>query len=194
MSRTLDSLSEALDWVETRWGEQRPAPIRLHRAHATEGALGAPSFTLAFQKALDESPRATTDAARTVSCHHPLLSVGKSMRDCPECFGTSVKDVRVQRFRYPMTLALSRVANALRPRQDRMPHPYRTLMALAEHGWDAHGAARSLDLSWDAAEAHFLRSIRQLHLWYAEAPVGSVSYVDKSESQRNAEDQTYTAA
>jgi hypothetical protein len=102
------------------------------------------------------------------------------------------KDVNVDRFRYPMSRALDRLANCLRPRKDRMPHPFATVMALAEHGWDAGSAARSLDLGRDAADAQFLRSLRQLHRWYEEGPVGQTRYLDKSEAQRNAE--SWTAA
>lgn len=182
---TLATLAEAIDWAASRWDGQRPAPIRLHRAHATDGALGAPAFTLAFERSLDESPRATSDAQRTASCHHPMLAVGKAPRDCPECFGLGVKDVRVDRYRYPMTLALSKLANSLRPR--RQPHPYALALALATHSWDWRVAARSLDLHPDLAEALFLRALRQLHGRYEEGPVGRVSYLDRSESQRNAE-------
>jgi len=73
-----------------------------------------------------------------------------------------------------------------------MPHPFATVMALAEHDWEVGAAARSLDLAYEVAEAQFLRSLRQLHRWYEEGPVGSTRYIDKSDSQRNAE--SWTAA
>src|SRR5712672_3017006 len=155
---TFASLSEAIEWAEARWSGQRPAPIRLHLAHSTEGALGAPAFTHSFAAALDGFVNETSAATQTVHCYHPMLLIGKSLRDCPECWGVGVKDVNVDRFRYPMTRALSRLANSLRSRVDRMPHPYLTVMTLAEHGWDAHATARSLDLPWEVAEAQCLRS------------------------------------
>jgi len=182
---SLATLVEAIDWLEERWGGQRPAPIRLHRAHATDGALGAPAFTLAFEKALDGSPSQTSDATRTAPCAHPMLGVGLPARDCPECYGLGVKDVQVDRYRYPMTLALAKLCNTLRPR--RQQHPYRLILSLADHGWDWRATGRSLDMHPDLAEALLLRAIRQLHSRYEEGPIGRISYLDKSESQQHAE-------
>jgi hypothetical protein len=181
---TFATISEAIDWASRHWDGQRPAPLRLHRAHATDGALGAPAFTHAFEKALTESPRATSDASRTVACGHPLLPVGLDARQCSECYGVGVKDVRVDRYRYPMTLALDKLSNALRPR--RQPHPFRLVMALADHGFDWRATARSLDMHPDLAEALLLRALRQLHGRYEEGPV-AVPWIDKSESQQRAE-------
>ncbi len=179
---TFAVLSEAIEWTEARWDGQRPAPIRLHRAHATDGALGAPAFTIAFESALDGSPRQTTDAVRTSPCGHPLLGVGMPARDCPECYGLGVKDVRSDRYRYPMTLALAKLSNTLRPR--RQPHPYMLVLSLADHGWDWRAVARSYDVHQELMEALLLRAIRQLHSRYEEGPI---PYIHKSESQQHAE-------
>jgi hypothetical protein len=178
---TFASLSEAIEWVEARWDQQRPAPIRLHRAHATDGALGAPAFTVAFAAALDGSPRSTVTDVRTVACFHPLLG-GKEGRDCPECYGHGLKDAKVDRYRYPMTLALSRLSNSLRPR--RQPHPYRLILSLADHGWDWRATSRAYDVHPDLMEALLLRALRQLHGRYEEGPV---PWIHKSESQQHAE-------
>ena len=178
------TLHDALRWAAERWDEQRPAPVRLHRAHSTEGALGAPMYTHAFAAALDGRPNAVTDATRTVPCYHPLLAAGLSPRDCPECTGYGVKDVRVERYRYPMTLALSRLTKTLRQR--RHPHPVRIVTALADHAWDAKATARSFDLPWDLAEALFLDALRKLHSRYEEAPVSKGGWVSLSDAQRNA--------
>jgi hypothetical protein len=190
----LATLPEAIAWAQSRWGNQRTVPVRLHEAHTTEGELGAPRFSHAFAAALDGSANATTSVEQSTPCAHPGRGIGQL---CPMCVihdsegkplvETNVYVRRVHRFSFPMTRALDRLANALRPARDRMPHPYRTVMALAGHGWDPHAAVRSLDLGWDAGEAHLLRSLRQLHRWYEEAPV-TTSYIDKSEAQRNAEE------
>jgi len=179
---TLGTLFDAITWTESRWDQQRPVPIRLHRAHSTDGELGAPAFTHAFATSLDASPHSITSAARTVSCYHPL-SV-KNPRDCPECYGIGLKETRTDHYRYPMTLALARLSNMLRPR--RQMHPFRLVMSLAEHGWVWQDAARSLGLYPDMAEALFLRALRQLHSRYQEGPV-TVSWLHKSESQQHAE-------
>jgi hypothetical protein len=182
---TFASLSEGIDWTRARWDQQRPVPMRLHEARTTEGALGAPPFTGAMHAALAGKPTSVTDALRTVDCYHPMLVKGMSPRDCPECYGLGLKDVRVDRFRFPMTLALHRLSKLLRQRRN--PHPYWLILALADHGWDAHAAARALDLHWTLAEPLFLRAVRQLHDQYQEAPLPRTSWVDKSEAQRNAE-------
>lgn len=181
---TFRSLSEAIEWTQARWDGQRPAPIRLHRAHATDGALGAPAFTAAFAAALDGSPRSTIDDVRTVACFHPMLRSDR-VSECPECYGHGLKDARVDRYRYPMTLALSRLSNSLRPR--RQPHPYRLVLSLADHGWDWHATARSYDVHDDLMEALLMRAMRQLHSRYEEGPV---AWIHKSESQQNAEQLT----
>lgn len=182
---TLATIADAIDWASARWDGQRTAPVRLHRAHATDGALGAPAFSLAFARSLDETPRATSAASRTVSCYHPMLATGMSPRDCPECLGLGIKDVAVDRYRYPMTLALSKLANSLRPR--RQPHPYALILALATHGWDWRSTSRALDMHPDLGEALLLRALRQLHGRYEEGPVGRISWIDKSDSQQQAE-------
>jgi hypothetical protein len=166
--------------------------MRLHTARTTEGALGAPPFTAAMHAALAGKPTSVTDALRTVDCYHPMLVKGMSPRDCPECYGLGLKDVRVDRFRFPMTLALDRLANSWIPkwlRRSGQPRAYHLVMSLAEHGWDTRKAARSMDLHWDVAEALFLRALRKLNDHYQEAPLPKVAYVDKSESQRQAENQ-----
>ena len=196
----LATLAEATEWARHRWANQRTVPLRLHDAHTTEGELGAPRFSGSFIATLDGSDNATENGQQSSPCAHPGRPVGQLCRMCviydkdgQPMVETGVYLRRVDRFRFPMTRALNRLANALRPPQDRMPHPYHTVMALASHDWDGRAAARALGLSWDAGEAHLLRSLRQLHRWYEEAPV-STSYIDKSESQRNAEQGASTAA
>jgi hypothetical protein len=182
---TFASLDEAIVWVRDRWDGQRTVPLRLHESRTTEGELGAPRFSHGFINALDGSPAAVSTEGRTQSCGHPLLA-GRPSRDCPECYGAGVKEVRLNLYRYPMTLALSRLARSL-PVNRRQPHPYLTIATLAEHDWDARSTVRSLAMSWDAGEAHLLRCLRQLHSRYQEGPVPRVGWVDKSDAQRSAE-------
>jgi hypothetical protein len=195
---TLATLTEALAWAETRWANQRTATIRLHEARTTDGALGGPRFTHAFAATLDGSDDATETAKHSVSCSHP----GKTGALCLMCaiydeqgqpiVESGVYNKTVVRFRFPMTRALSQLSGCLHP--PGTPHPYRTILMLANYGWDARAAADRLDLAWADAEAHFLRSLRQLHKQYQEAPMPSVSWVDKSDAQRNAEQETWTSA
>ena len=180
---TFLTIVDAIDWAVARWDGQRPAPVRLHQAHSVDGALGGLMFTHAFASALDGSPSVTSYATRSVPCYHPLAAT-RPARECPECFGIGVKDQRVDHYRYPMTLALSKLAKALRPR--RQPHPLALVLALADHGWDWRATSRSLDVHPDMGEALLLRALRQLHSRYAEGPV-RISWIDKSESQQHAE-------
>lgn len=181
---TLATLSEAIEWAERHWSEQRPVPVRLHQARTTDGALGGPMYTHAFAAALGGSVNTTTYVKASATCHHPMLRPGLPSRDCPECYGTAIKDVQVDRYAYPMSRALSKLSNVLRPR--RQPHPYRLVTALADHGWDARVTARSLDMHHDLAEPLLLRALRQLHSRYEASPV-RIPHHDKSESQQRAE-------
>lgn len=179
MRHGLRDLDVALSWIRDRWHGQRPIPLVLHQSHETEGALGAPPFTHRFQAALDGSAEAYATVTMTTQCGHPLLVRG-SDRDCPECFGAGIKNVRVDRYCYPMSRALSRLRGFRG-----QPHPVTTLLTLAEHGWDVTSTARTLGI--DAPR--ILRAIRQLHSQYEEGPITtqtSGSWVDLSEAQQNA--------
>lgn len=188
---TLDTLPAAIEWCAARWDRQRTVPLRLHESHTTDGELGAPRFTHSFMGALDGRPDQVVTDTRTQACGHPLLAGTQATRDCPECFGVGIKDVRSDLYRYPMTLALSRLARGLPPRRS-YPHPVVAVTTLAEHGWDARSAASSLGLGPDMAEAYLLLCIRRLHSRYQEGPIARVGWVDKSDAQRNAE--SWTAA
>lgn len=180
------TLSEAIEWAQAHWHEQRPAPIRLH-TRDNEG-LG-PFFTPAFTAALDGSAEMVSSMPRTESCYHPTIAAGMSPRDCRECLGVGVKDVRSDRYMYPMSRALVRTHNSLgSPRQ---PHPYHLILELVAHAWNPHHAAAALALNWDRAEALFLMALRRLHSHYSAGPVNTrtsaPSWTDKSDSQRAAE-------
>lgn len=188
---TFDTLSEAIDWASRHWANQRPLPLRLHEAHTTEGELGAPRFTHSFAGALDGSPSAVASMTLTVSCYHPTLARGQAVRDCRECDGSGVKDIRQDRYLYPMSRALARLAVAQPSRKH--PHPLILVLSLAGHNWDARLLARGFGLPWEMAEALLLMALRKLHGRYEDGPVdtrtygSSVSWVDKSDAQRMAE-------
>ena len=195
---TLATLSDAIDWVRDRWANQRAVPTRLHTREEEGVGLG---FTPAFRAALDGKPDTVIASTRTESCYHPLLSRGMSPRDCPECRGAGVKEVRSDLYAHPMTLALHRLRLGLASR--RHPHPYGLVIVLASHGWDARQAARALAIHWDRAEPLFLMALRRLHGHYAEGPVDTrsrtyasrtVSWLEMSDSNRAAIEAGETAA
>lgn len=184
MSRDLPTLELAIEWVNARWANQRAVPTKLHTRDEEGIGLG---FTNAFRAALDSQPDTVMSQSRTVECWHPLLPKGHAARDCPECIGTRVKEVRSDLYAYPMTLALNRLRNDIASR--RQPHPYGLVLVLASHGWLPQQAARALEIPWDRAEPLFLLALRKLHSRYQEGPVKttvSSSWVGFSDSQRNA--------
>ena len=191
------TLTDAIEWARDRWANQRAVPTRLHTREEEGIGLG---FTPAFRTALDGKPDTVIDQTRTVDCHHPLLPRGHAERDCPECNGHRVKEVRSDLYAYPMTLALHRLRNGLASR--RHPHPYGLVIVLASHGWLPRQAARALELPWERAEPLFLMALRRLHSHYAEGPVRTsrstvervTSWVDLSDSQRAAIEAGETAA
>lgn len=178
---SLPTLPEAIAWIESRWAGQRPVPMRLH-TRGTEGRftvqgaessrtygnagterLGSPPFSPAFMAALTGSAAATmTVTVTTVD-------------------DTGVSERSVDRYRYPMTLALKRLSRMPNPSDE--PHPYYVVVALAAYNWNIEMAARAFRIP----DATILRAIRQLHSRYEEGPIGRPSWVDKSESQQRAE-------
>jgi hypothetical protein len=151
---TFATLSEAIDWTREHWHAQRPVPIRIH-SHETEG-IGL-FYAPAFAAAMDGSPAASvTVTIPNQPCYHPTLVRGDSPFQCSECHGSGMKDHRTDRYLYPMSLALTRLATV--PPVRRHLHPYALVVALVSAGWDWRSAARSIDRSEDAAEALFLPS------------------------------------
>lgn len=197
----LATLDEAVVWARARWHQQRTAPLRLHQAHSTDGALGGPRFSATFIATLDSSPTAKERIIESITCGHPTRTHADLVagRFCSVCslldehgrpfVETGMYDRAVERYRYPMTQALSRLKSALSP--PGLPRPAATVMALASYGWDVSATLDHLNF---ASPEHILRCLRQLHHWYQEAPLPRVSHIDKSESQRNAEQETWTAA
>ncbi len=181
MKHPLRSLDDALDWLRDHWDEQRPAPIRLHEARTTDGALGGPRYSGAFAATLSWRPSDVRKVQVTAICGHPM-SHGRT-EDCPECSGSGVKDVEVDRYPYPMTTALARLAHVV---PGRHLHPVALVFLLAEHGWSYRLIRRLLPYPADLTEALTLRAIRQLHDRYEAGPVAKPGWTDLSESQQQA--------
>jgi hypothetical protein len=181
---TFASLSDAIDWAQPRW-QERPVPQRLHDWDL-DGEVGL-RYSAAFVRELHAHPGMTVEADVTESCYHPTLYRGDSPRDCPACLGAGVKTVRRERYRYPMWRAFNRLLrdHATRPH---LPGPAQCVVTLAGANWDGADTARRLALPWEVGEALLLLSLRKLHHYYAEAPLGRPSWVDKSQSQRDAEE------
>lgn len=178
----LPTLDVAVEWLRDHWDEQRPAPIRLHDARQTEGELGGLPYSGEFVAALSWSPGEVRRVSMTGLCPHPMTH-GRG-EDCPECQGTGVRDVTVDRYTYPMTMALARLAHVVAPRL--WPHPLAMIFTLAEHGWSTRLVRRLLDAPPDLFEVLMLRAIRQLHDRYQAAPIPKPGWVDLSDSQRSA--------
>lgn len=179
------TLADAIDWARPRW-QERPVPTRLHDRDL-DGQLGL-RYSHPFIRELDAHPGQFVETEITEDCYHPLLVRGDSPRDCRACLGAGVKTVRRVRYRYPMWRAFNRLLRDNAPRPH-LPSPAQVVVTLAGNDWNAPGAARSLALPWEVAEALLLMSLRKLHHYFFEAPVVS-SWVDKSDSQRSAEETT----
>jgi hypothetical protein len=202
----LASLAEAIAWIEAHWDGQRAAPLRLHvrgeegrftvqgsadtrtATYSIDDRLGSPPFSHAFMATLDGSAAATMVVTITTSCSHPGRIPGTACAMCAIYDGeghalteTGVYERDVERYRYPMTLALTRLANTLHP--PGQPHPYWLVVTLASSAWDADAVVNRLELGGEV-ETWLLRAIRQLHARYEE---GRVPYLEQSESQQRAE-------
>lgn len=170
----MSTLPDALDWLRARWDGQRTAPERIHAARVIDSG-GAPEWSPQFTNVLSWRPGQARRMEVTIGCGHPLNG-GKAYQ-CPECDGAGVKTVLSDRYLFPMTVALIRLRRA----QGR-PHPLRVVYALAFFGWRPEVVEQVTGC--DAATQ--LRAIRQLHGRYEAGPM-TLGWLDKSESQQNAE-------
>jgi hypothetical protein len=194
----LPTLASAIEWVRARWDDQRQAPLQLHEAHSVDGALGGLAFTPSFLAVLDGGPGDESSGEQVVECSHPVLQNGAEIRDCSECLGTGSRTIRVYRPKFPMTLALAKLRNAL-PMRRSFPHPAHGVVTLAMHNWDAQKTCEAFGLARETGEAYLLHILRMLHGRYQECPTSNRTYatrptmrydgptwIDMSESQQNA--------
>lgn len=163
-------LDTALDWLRDHWPEQREAPLRL-TVHDTEGELGGLAYSGAFAALLAWHPGQVRTVEATTICGHPLVH-GRT-DECPECWGVGVKTIQADRYTYPMTIALRRLA-AYNGRSALL------LVTLAVHGWSVEITCRLAA----TRPPRILAAVRQLHRWYQAGPV---PWIEKSESQQAAE-------
>lgn len=177
----LADLPTAIEWLREHWDGQREAPVRLHEAHTTDGALGGLRYSGAFTATLGWSSRTSVRTTVTQRCSHPMNS-GRE-RDCPECMGVGVKDVTVDRYPHPMSTALVELR-----KETTLPGfvpSLNVIYALASAAFRPRVAMQLLGLE---DEAILLRAIRRLFGKYQAGPVASVGWTDKSESQQMAEE------
>ena len=174
----LATLDDAIEWLREHWDNQRTAPTRLTQ-NDTEGALGGLRYSGAFSATLGWSPTAAHRVTFGVICSHPM-SRGRG-EDCPECQGAGVKDQTSDRYPYPMSSALHALRRVV-TRRGQIP-ALTVVYALATSAFRPKVA---LQLLPGADEAVLLGAIRQLFHHYQAGPVTTTSWVDLSDSQRQA--------
>ena len=174
----LATLDDALDWLRENWDNQRTAPTRLTQ-NDTEGELGGLRFSGAFSATLGWSPTAAHRVTFAAICSHPM-SRGRG-EDCPECQGAGVKDQTSDRYPYPMSTALHALRKVV-TRSGQIP-ALAIIFALASSAFRPKVAMQLLGTN---DEAVLLGAIRQLFHHYQAGPVITTSWVDLSDSQRNA--------
>jgi hypothetical protein len=161
----LETLPEALAWVEKHWSEQPAIPLRLHE-HGVQPAdlLGAPRMTAAFWRYLNLSGNAIESVSVTQACYHP-----RPGDPCPDCWNDGVVTVTRERFSYPMRAALEGLTND--------PAAYAVVVRLAQQGWQLGR------LSPERA----LTAIRKLYNRFSTTPIGRVpKWTELSESSQRA--------
>lgn len=193
----LPDLASAVEWCRDHWDEQRPVPTRLH-VQAT-GDDGAPRMSGAFASFLvrsdpPEKGETPTDLTLT-STREEVPCPLRLLPDCARCGGIGYTVHDVVTYAWPMSAALYRLQRV--PATSRgWPTPYVMIVQLASHGWHVPAAAAAIGQPvlgpdhYKTVEAAFLLAIRKLYGRYASAPMPAParpSWVDMSESQRNAE-------
>ena len=186
-------IHSALSWLKAAWTTLPVPPVRLHdRDVEDQSQLGSHRFSSPMWRILVGRPTDEYDASESVMCQHPQLRSGNAF-DCPDCQGSGYYEHRVRRYRSPMSAALHRLSKMPSP-SDGTPAPMDYILALQSSDWNVWRAAMLLRLSpvsedhWRTIEAMFLLAIRRLHQRYSVGPVARVGWVDKSDSQRQAEE------
>ncbi len=188
MPHALRTLGDGVYWARSHW-TGREVPARLHDGNLDPD--GAPRTTAAFLRYLTAQPWDVTTVSERDVCYHPQLprdragNITTVLVRCTDCDGTGTRVRNAERYRYPMWRALRRLERieAIRPRQ---PRPIELIAALVISAWDGRAAARLLGVSWDAGEALLVMALRKLYDRYELGPLPRTSWVDLSESQRNA--------
>ena len=195
-------LPAALSWIRKAWATLPTAPSRLHDRDIEDGSeLGAHRFSTAFARLILGSTHDVETFTEEKPCDHADQDPEARRQGelCPRCRiynedGEAIAEsgrITVQRVQYrsPMAAALSKLAQSPRPSVG-TPSPYECVVALAYSAWDVDRAARLVGvpiISDDhriTVQAMFLTNLRRLWHRYTDAPVG---YLDKSDSQRSAE-------
>lgn len=181
---TFASFSEAVDWVRPLWGDV-PIPFRLHDRGIADD--GAPHMAEVFLRYLDARADDRTVVTYTQDCYHWRLPAGDRLMGCPDCHGQGTFPKTVERFRYPMRAALSKL-DGVKPLSPLQPRPVSIVMALSRRGWSLRSTAQDLGHGEDMMEALGLLALRLLHERYTVAPIPQRGWISgRSDSQRAAE-------
>jgi len=174
-SFSIDSLAAACRFVESVWADERVPPVRLHgRGPQPRDLSGAPRWSHGFSQYVFASPDET----------HRVTTTERGVTDSTEFY------------RYPFWRALSILARREHdrwtkdvPRRPFHPSPVAVLCAIAVADFDAARLTmRYSDMTpipRDMLELFAIGAARKLRGVYQET---FVSWVDKSASQRAAED------
>ena len=183
----------ALSWLRKAWHTLPVPPSRLHDRDIEDGSvLGSHRFSSPMWRILNGTAYDVQEVAETVQCGHHRLE-GDNVYECRDCHGEGWYENRVARYRSPMAAAMSSRAKMPRP-SDGTPAPVDYIAALYHSGWQLDRASRMVGVPIVSAdhrrtvEAMFLLAVRRLRNKYSEGPLPRVGWVDRSESQRNAED------
>lgn len=187
----LASFSEARSWLHDHLDELEVPPLRLHGSTVgDQDATGAPRFTPAFWALLTASPYRTRWAQETVVCpqDHPLRG-----KPCQMCGGQLSWVASREVYVHPLAAALERLSNVPSPAPT-VPSPFVLVVCFLDCGLDLDRAHERL---WGqpisspdrrgTVEAMFLSALRKLHGRWSSGPIPKRSWVDLSDSQRNAE-------
>lgn len=167
------TLLEYIDWFREHQDASRAVPSRLHNDD-TDGALGGLQYSPQFSAYLSARPTDEVTIREVVSCSH--------LHDAtwPQCGQDRVY------YRAPMWRAM-RMLSGRRPQvRPSHPKPYALVVFLMESGYDWQRTSDRLGLNHELGEALLLMALRSLHGLYAQGPVPQRSWVDLSDSQRNA--------
>lgn len=192
MKETLRSFSEGRAWLQEHLDELEAPPLRLHAATVgDQDATGAPRFTPEFWALLTSSPFRTRWAQETVVCPMPHPVRGKPCEMCANQLSwTSNREV----YAHPLAAALERLSR-VPANAPTNPTPFVMTVALLDCGLDldrAHfrlwGRLIESEDRRKTVEALFLMAIRALQSRWSSGPIPKPSWIDRSESQRAAEE------
>lgn len=190
MTSPLPNLRFAISWLhDVATTDERLPPTKLHSLETvSQGELGAPAMTPAFERHLVAQHWDKTDAFVSVKCQNHRDDEWRIAHDCPTCAGKGFYEVIRSRWRYPYWHAreLLKLKLSIRPGQ---PSPNQIIEAVIGAAYDVWMAwlitSVEIAISFDAYEALALMAIRDLHRRYTVGPTPR-RWTDLSDAQRAA--------